>query len=116
MTADPKRRLVQYGFSGGFIRGPLGLLEYLFGELDLQWEVTSGTGPRRRPYGSRQRSNSAAGQPIKIRLDDGEVYTVRTTSVQKTFIKEVIRAAGIKVVEIWSERGTIYGKKVAESQ
>lgn len=108
--------MVQYGFSGGFIRGAKGLLDYLFGDLDLQWQTTGQSGNRRRPFGSRQRSNSAAGQPMKIRLDTGEVYTVRTTSTQKTFIAEVIRAAGPKVVEVWSERGTSYGRRMAESQ
>lgn len=114
MARVPGAEIVQYGFNGGYIRGPKGLIEFLFGTLDFAWTTASGDGRYKRPYGSRQRSNAAAGQVMKLKLSTGEVYSVRTTSTQKAFLSEVISSAGNKIDEVWSERGTIYARQKAE--
>lgn len=116
MARSEGAEIVQYGFDGGYVRGPRGLLEFLFGELEFRWESATADGRGKRPYGSRQRSNAAAGQVMKLKLATGEVYSVRTTSTQKSFIRELISNSQFKISEVWSERGTAYGRKKAEEQ
>jgi hypothetical protein len=108
MASDPGREQRTYTFSGGWIRGAKGLLDYLFGSVPTEWGTVR-TG--RRPYGSRQRSNAAAGQVMFLELDNGEVYTVRTSATQTKFLNEIISRAPSKIQQVWSERGTLYGKK-----
>jgi hypothetical protein len=94
--------------------GARGLLEYIFGSLNLTWGPTRPAGPRRRPYGSRQRTNAAAGQPMFLQLDTGQIYSVRITSTQSSFLDQITTRAAGKVLRVWSQRGTDYGRKTAE--
>lgn len=114
MAMDPGRRKIILGFSGGYIYGAKGLLEYLFGDLTVSWRPVRDAGPRKRPYGSRQRSNAAAGELIFLRLNNGQVYSVRTTATHRDFLDELVSHARSKVIAAWSQRGTIYGPTTAE--
>lgn len=114
MAMDPGRRKISLGFSGGYIYGAKGLLEHLFGSLTVSWRPVRDAGLRKRPYGSRQRSNAAAGELIFLRLTDGSVYSVRTTATHRVFLDELILHARDKVLGAWSQRGTLYGPTTAE--
>jgi hypothetical protein len=68
------------------------------------------TGRRRRKYGTRQRNNAAAGEPIRLVLNTGEAYSGRITGSHTAFIDYVL-AVGVdaKLQNVYSERGTEYG-------
>ena len=112
MASNPNAKLRTLTTSKGTITGAKGLMDHLFGAQDTEWGTTGIFGNRKRPYRSRQRSNARAGEVMFMELTSGDVYSVRSTMAQKDFISEVIRQAGGKVEEVWSERGTQYGKKV----
>lgn len=99
-------------YNGGTITAPLGVISLFFPTSRLRWTPPTGltlTG-RRRKYGSRQRSNAAAGEAFKVRFNDGEVVTVRVTGTHRRFLDEIIASsAGDNIRQVWSERGTIYG-------
>jgi hypothetical protein len=114
MAMDPGRRMITLGFSGGYIYGAKGLLEYLFGSLTVSWRPVRDAGPRKRPYGSRQMSNAAAGEVIFLRLVNGQIYSLRTTATHRDFLDELILHARDKVLAAWSQRGTLYGPTLAE--
>lgn len=112
MASNPGRKLRTLTTSKGTITGAKGLMDHLFGPQDTEWGTAGLFANSRRPYRSRQRSNARAGEVMFLELTSGEVYSVRSTMPQKDFLAEVIRQAGTKVEEVWSERGTQYGKKV----
>ena len=112
---DPNAQLVTLSYTKGTVTGTLGLLSYLFGTKLGDWvdnaiPPASPGGRRRRRYGTRQRSNARAGKPIFLRLKDGGVFTVRVTGADLDFLPR-LAAAGDKVVNAWTPRGTIYGPK-----
>lgn len=48
---------------------------------------------------------------MKIRLSNGDVWTVRLVGSHVRFIEAVLAELGPDAVtQIWSERGTIYGR------
>lgn len=100
--------MITFVYPGGWVRGAKGLLDYLLGPQVLEWAPTS-TG--RRPYGSRQRANAAAGEVMFIEVADDDVYTVRISSTQAEFIRELVSRAEGKIEAIWSERGTLYSRR-----
>lgn len=112
MAADILRRNMTVNYTKGSCTGAAGLIEFLFGPQDLVWGGGE-DGPRKRPYGSRQRSNAAAGEPIVIELTGGDQYTVRVTGTHKRFITEVCIPNQDKIEQVYSERGTIYGRRPA---
>ena len=117
MAVDPKARLNTIAYSKGTVTAPRGLLEYLFGgsSFNSSWLASTNpldnlTGRRRRKYGTRQRSNARAGEPMQLVLKNGEVYTARITGTHTAFINEFLsKGGGVNVANIFSERGTIYG-------
>jgi hypothetical protein len=110
MAADPKRRNQTVQYDGGTATGAAGLIEFLFGAQQLVWE--GGTDSNlKRPYGSRQRSNAAAGEPMTVELLDGSTYTLRVTGTHKAFIAKLVKPAEDKIAQVYSERGTIYGRR-----
>lgn len=114
MARSPEAEIITVGFSGGYVIGARGLLEYIFGALTLTWGPTRLGGFRKRPYGSRQKTNAAAGQTMFLQLDTGQIYSVRITSTQTDFLDEITTRAAAKVIRVWSQRGTDYGRKTAE--
>lgn len=95
----------------------MALIAHLFGSNvgSLAWTPSRNpadpvTGRRRRKYGTRQRSSARAGQPMQIALSNGETYTLRITGSHTAFIDFFLsEGLGSKVLNIFSERGTIYG-------
>lgn len=113
MASDPKARRMTLSYQGGTVTGALGLLEYLFGETEPVWgggsTATTPTGQRRYKYGTRQRSNAAAGKQIFIDCGIDGVYSVRVTGDVVDFVEKVVQAAGSKIKQIWTRRGSVYG-------
>lgn len=93
---------------------PLGVISLFFPTSGMKWVKPTGLtlGGRRRKYGTRQRSNSAAGEPMKVRFANGDMWTVRVTGKHSRFIDEILASsAGDNVIQVFSERGTIYAKQ-----
>jgi hypothetical protein len=117
MAIDANARLNTITYPGGTVTAQRGLLTYVFGDLStaLRWEapgsaVNPNTGRRRRLYGTKQRGSSRAGEGLQLKLDNGSVYTVRVTGTHLNFIQFMLgRMRTGKVMEVTSERGTIYG-------
>lgn len=101
-------------YPGGSCRAPRATLEKLLGTLQLGWQtpITDTEVEARRPYGSRQRTGSAAGEAMRVVFKDGDEYTVRITGTHKAFIAQVLSEGGASSVsQIVSERGTEYGER-----
>lgn len=110
VPAAARKTIVVY--DGGSIQAPLGVISLLFPTSQLKWRRPSGfsLSGRKRKYGSRQRSNNAAGEAFKVRFKNGDTWTMRVTGKHQRFIEEILEtSAGDNVVQIYSERGTIYG-------
>ena len=122
MAVDPKARLNTIAYPKGTVTATRGLLEFLFGATtpNISWQVPTdavvpGGGRRRRKYGTRQRENARAGEPMQLILNNGEAYTVRITGTHTNFIDAFLaKGGGAKVANIYSERGTIYGPQVQD--
>jgi hypothetical protein len=117
MPTEAAARLNTITYPGGTITASRGLLTYVFGDLTtaLRWEapgsaVNPDTGRRRRIYGTKQRGSSRAGEGMTMKLDNGDSYTIRVTGTHLNFIQFMLgRMKAGKVVEVLSERGTVYG-------
>ena len=108
MAVDPLRRQFLVTYDGGSVSGAKGTIEALFGTVTPTWQVKA-AGPGKRPYGSRQRSNAAAGEPMTVEFQDGFVATVRVTGTHTRFIQEVLARDEGQIAAIYSERGSWYG-------
>lgn len=116
-TPAAGNKLNTIAYPRGTVTAPRGLLEYVFGPLGsaLSWEepgtaADPRSGRRRRIYGTRQKSSARAGQVLFLVLDNGETYCVRVTGAHLDFISNLLgRMLPGKVVEVMSQRGTIYG-------
>lgn len=120
MATDPKAKLVRLSYEKGSITLTRGLAEYLFGEVDLQWQTSEGggtdaAGRRKKKYGTNQKSLARAGKPMSIRIDDGSVWTVRVSGADIDFLDKALAKAGTKIEEAWTPRGTIYSRQFPES-
>jgi hypothetical protein len=117
---DPKARKVTISYSGGTARGPLGLIEYLFGEQTLEWPtqvVGGGPGGRRRfAYGTRKKTAAAAGEQAFLDLETGETVSLRYTGAFIDFVQYVVRATGNAVVQVYTRRGTEIGRRPTETE
>ena len=100
-------------YSGGTVAAAQGLLEFLFGDLAPAWGVggigQTQLGRKRYKYGTRQKTNAAAGQSVFLDCGDMGVYSVRVTGNIVDFIDKVIQYTGSKVKRAYTRRGTIYG-------
>lgn len=112
MAKDPKARRMTVAYSKGTVTASLGLLGYLFGDSQPSWgEGSIGTtarGRRRYKYGSKQKSNAAAGKEVFLDLGEDGVYCVRVTGDVIDFVDRVASKAGTKVKRMYTRRGTIY--------
>ena len=120
MAIDPKAREVTLTYPGGTVTAKLGIIQAIFGPQQIRWNALSAGpalpgGNTRRKYGTRQRSSAAGGRQMFVRLDSGEVWSVRQTGTVIKFIDAVIaRSAPGKVLNVWTPRGTIYGPQAGE--
>lgn len=108
MAVDPLRQQYLITYEKGSVSGSKGNIEALFGTVEPTWQVRE-AGPRKRPYGSRQRSNSRAGEPMTVVFNDGYACTVRVTGTHTRFLQQVLARAEGEITRIFSERGTWYG-------
>lgn len=114
MATAPEARKITIFYPGGSARAPRATIEAILGEVTLGWQqpITDTEVERRRPYGSRQKTNAAAGEEMKVVFKNGDVFTVRITGTHTAFIREVLAAGGESTVsQIVSARGTEYGER-----
>jgi hypothetical protein len=114
MVKDPKARTMTLSYTGGTVSAAQGLLEYLFGEQAAPtWGGgsigTTQLGRKRYKYGTRQKTNAAAGQSVFLDCGDDGVYSVRVTGNIVDFIDKVVAKTGETVKRAYTRRGTIYG-------
>ena len=113
MAEDPKGRTMVVSFTGGTVSAAQGLLEWLFGLEQPQWGAGSvgetALGRKRYRYGSRQRSNAAAGEQVMLDCGDQGVYSVRVTGNIVDFIAAMLPKTGDRVKRAYTRRGTVYG-------
>lgn len=113
MATDPKARTMVVSYEGGTVAAAQGLLEWLFGAQQPQWGAgsvgTTQLGRKRYKYGSRQRSNAAAGEQVFLDCGDEGVYSVRVTGDIVDFIAKMLTKTGDRVKRAYTRRGSIYG-------
>ena len=113
MASDPKARTMVVSYTGGTVAAAQGLLEYLFGAQEPSWGAgsigTTQLGRKRYKYGSRQRSNAAAGDQVFLDCGEEGVYSVRVTGDIVDFIDKMLPNTGTKVKRAYTRRGSIYG-------
>lgn len=117
MALQPQGMTLLLSYEGGTISGTKAVLEKIFGNnLKTTWLPpirTTESGRRIFRYGRRQRSQAAAGRVTSLRFTDGEVWTVRLTGSDVAFIDKILSLGDdVRVVEVWSQKGTIYGQQV----
>ena len=112
MASDPKARITTVSYEGGTVSGAIGLLEWLFQVSKPSWGAgsigTTQTGRKRYKYGSRQRSNAAAGQEVFLDLGENGVYTVRVTGNVVDFMNAILPKTGERVKRAYTRRGSVY--------
>ena len=112
MATDPKARTMTVAYEGGTVSAALGLLQYLFGNLEPAWGAgsvgTTQTGRKRYKYGSRQKSNAAAGKQVFLDLTDGKTYSVRVTGNVVDFVDAILPKTGNTVARVYTRRGSEY--------
>ena len=115
MAAVKEARLVTVRFDEGSVRATRAAVDKLLGSA-----LSPSTGPSwgpvpgaRRPYGHRRVTNSAAGSPLSLRFEDGEVWTYRVTGTIKNFIDQVLKLEGAgTVISVTSPRGAEFSRDV----
>ena len=113
---DPLRRSMTIAYEQGTATLSVGLFRFMFPEgQELIWENPAGgvnplTGRKFYKYGRRQRSLSAGGKVVTVRLDDGNDYNIRYTGDVTNVIDCVQRQARRnRVVGAWTRKGTVCG-------
>jgi len=117
MAINPQARLLTVTYPKGTFTAPKGLIDFLFGTngARLSWLAPVDpadpiTGRRRRKYGTRQRNSARAGEQIRLVMNNGAVYSGRITGTHTAFVDHFLSVGGAdKVLNAYSERGTIYG-------
>jgi hypothetical protein len=116
-TAAPAQRIT-VNFSGGYVIGPRATIQKVLGSLESRWSAQGGitlTGRKRR-YGSRQRSQALAGEPMVMNFTDGTSFTLRVVGDHVDFINAVLAGPNESQVQsIVSQRGTIYAQRITAS-
>lgn len=123
MAINPQARLLSVTYPKGTFTAPKGLIDFLFGTNGsrLSWQspvnlADAITGRRRRKYGTRQRSSAGAGEQIRLVMNDGAIYSGRITGTHTAFIDHFLSVGGAdKVLNVYSERGTIYGPQPTQA-
>jgi hypothetical protein len=108
---DPKAKLVTVSFKGGTVTGTRGLMDFLFPSRIPSWLPNGESGIGKRPFGSKQADNRAAGRLLKLILaNNAGTFSVRVTGTDTNFLKAFLGAGNTdKVLMVYTEAGTIYG-------
>lgn len=107
---DPKARLVTLSYPGGTVTATRGLIDYLFPTRTPSWLPNGESGKGKRPFGSKQADNRAAGRLLKLKLKDGSTFSIRVTGTDTKFLQSFLAAGRVDNVEmVYTEAGTMYG-------
>ena len=107
---DARETILTY--DGGTVSGTYGVLKALFKAPSFRWVKPKGTTPsgRRKQYTHRMRALAEAGQPVTVKLTNGESWQVRVTGPMIDFIDKVLAdGKGDNVMAIYTARGSHYG-------
>lgn len=111
MASDPKARNATVAYTGGHMTGAIGLLEWMFEEQPTWGAGNVGTtqlGRKRYKYGTRQRSNAAAGRQVFLDFGSSGTYSVRVSGDVVDFMDKIVPKIGSKLKRAYTRRGTIY--------
>jgi len=107
---DPLAKLVTVAYRGGTVTGTRGLMDYLFPGRTPSWLPNGESGTGKRPFGSRQADNRAAGRLLKLVLTEGGTFSVRVTGTDTSFLQAFLGSGNVDNVSmVYTEAGTIYG-------
>ena len=108
---DPKAKQVTVSFKGGTVTGTRGLMDFLFPTRVPSWLPNGEAGFGKRPFGSKQADNRAAGRLLKLVLtDNAGTFSVRVTGTDTNFLRAFLGEGNVdKVLMVYTEAGTIYG-------
>jgi hypothetical protein len=114
MATDPLNQTVTVHYSGGAVVAPLGLIKYVFGDVETKWlPKAGGDGKGKRKYGTSQRASARAGRVHYLHLVDGTTRSVRVIGSSKRFVDAVLLFdGGVKVTRIYTQSGTKYGQEL----
>lgn len=97
-------------YEGGTVTAPRGVIGAIFPNTSPSWFPNGEAGIGKRPFGSRQRDNRRAGEDLMVRFTSGSVFTLRVTGTHTAFLSNLLTKGNVdSVIQVWSERGTIYG-------
>lgn len=117
MAMDPLARETTVAFTGGTVTGAIGLLQWLFGTSQPTWGAgsigTTQLGRKRYKYGTRQKSNAAAGKQVFLDCGPEGTYGVRVSGDVVDFIDAILPSTGDKVKRVYTRRGTEYAPTLA---
>jgi hypothetical protein len=110
MAVDPKAKQVTVTYPGGTVTATRGLMDFLFPSRIPSWLPNGESGVGKRPFGSKQADNRAAGRLLKLVLSDGSTFSVRITGTDTKFLQTFLGAGNVSNVSmVYTEAGTIYG-------
>jgi hypothetical protein len=86
-------------------------MDFLFPTRVPSWLPNGESGIGKRPFGSKQADNRAAGRLLKLVLtDNAGTYSVRVTGTDTNFLKAFLGGGNVsKVLMVYTEAGTVYG-------
>jgi hypothetical protein len=85
-------------------------MDFLFPSRIPSWLPNGESGVGKRPFGSKQADNRAAGRLLKLVLSDGSTFSVRITGTDTKFLQTFLGAGNVSNVSmVYTEAGTIYG-------
>jgi len=113
MATNPENATLTVSYEGGTVTGARGLLTWLLPPFALTWEPQSVDGePRRRKYGTIQRSNARAGRVHFLVTEGNETYSVRVTGSTTRFMDKVVaNSASNRIKAVYTMRGTKYARQ-----
>jgi hypothetical protein len=120
VAKDPAAEIGYLSYKGGTMAAPRGLLTALFGGT-VGWKdprAASGTpgGPRRRLFGSKQRTSARSGKLTYIKLaNDAGTFSCRITGATMDFVGELVVKTGSKIEEVYTARGSLYTRQFLDT-
>jgi len=111
MAVDANAQVVTVILGKTRVTASRAAIQKLFGSIPSRWErLDQLNNPlSKRPYGSRQRTNARAGEPMTVLFEDGDTWTYRVSGLHKKFLSEVLAKTPAKISNVFSQRGTVYG-------
>jgi hypothetical protein len=113
MATKPENQTMTVSYEGGTVTGARGLLDWLLPPYALKWTTTAYDGnPRKRKYGTIQRSSARAGRLHYLVTNEGETFSVRVTGSTQKFLDKIIsNAADSKLKAVYTQSGTKHARQ-----